>query len=577
MNGVVLLIALAAPGVDYGWRSTSGGEVECIVQLETPLASALARGEAPLVRVRDTAPRQQRPSRFVIQIGDQPLPQDPLASRYVESAAFREEAKTSYPYADFAPHAWRRNEAGELQCLIHIDPRLIQAVLDEQVEGPLTGGPLPASDESVQYLVYVTDQALPADAVPLDRVEQQVGAERSRIMQLSHNEPGRFVDGGNRFGDQPRIADARTVFETQLQLRRGEADLRFEADRNSPAPTAPAPGASRWDDRNNAAPVGGSVGDTNASSRFGSGADRNNGNRYGGGANNTAAAPAGDGLQIRFGDPEDRGARLADVSDTNPNRFAAASRFSDTNNGTPPAPPLGGSQFGNPRDTVDSRTSLGGTSTIGNSNTGAANSNATYLDSTRTATTPPPAQPNPAFNNPTLNNPALNNPAGYGGPAVQAPTGGLNPNVAAGYDPRAYPAQPPYQDPRVAARGGYTGPFQGAYGAPGTNGFGAAGEAANATLGEKEKPTTDEEEKPVVKEAEPQWVPLMMAVMALLASLSGNAYLGHMAYGFYRRYREMTDELRSTPEFSGESSEDSESRSSSGGRRRRRGRLAARF
>lgn len=61
-----------------------------------------------------------------------------------------------------------------------------------------------------------------------------------------------------------------------------------------------------------------------------------------------------------------------------------------------------------------------------------------------------------------------------------------------------------------------------------------------------QKPTIDKETAERLKEemrAEQPWAPLVLTSLALFGSLAGNLYLGWIASGIYRRYRDMCDEL----------------------------------
>ncbi len=60
-----------------------------------------------------------------------------------------------------------------------------------------------------------------------------------------------------------------------------------------------------------------------------------------------------------------------------------------------------------------------------------------------------------------------------------------------------------------------------------------------------QKPTIDKETAERLKEmqASHPWVPLVLTSLALFGSLAANAYLGWIATGIYRRYRDMCDEL----------------------------------
>jgi hypothetical protein len=60
-----------------------------------------------------------------------------------------------------------------------------------------------------------------------------------------------------------------------------------------------------------------------------------------------------------------------------------------------------------------------------------------------------------------------------------------------------------------------------------------------------QKPTLDEETAKKLQEFQAQrpWVPLVLTSLALFGSLAANAYLGWVAAGIYRRYRDMCEQL----------------------------------
>lgn len=62
------------------------------------------------------------------------------------------------------------------------------------------------------------------------------------------------------------------------------------------------------------------------------------------------------------------------------------------------------------------------------------------------------------------------------------------------------------------------------------------------------RPTTSgAPSKPLPAPASRPWLPLGLAVMALFASVSGNAYLGWIAWGAHHRYRELVTDIHTAP------------------------------
>ncbi len=58
-----------------------------------------------------------------------------------------------------------------------------------------------------------------------------------------------------------------------------------------------------------------------------------------------------------------------------------------------------------------------------------------------------------------------------------------------------------------------------------------------------DKTPATNENPPATSSSKP-WLPLTLTTLALFASLGLNAYLGWIAYGIYRRYRDLADEMR---------------------------------
>lgn len=71
MNGIVILMSMAALGVDYGWQPGRDGQLEYIVQIEPELLESLQRGAEIVSEIH---PDARGVRRFRIRVGTGPLP-----------------------------------------------------------------------------------------------------------------------------------------------------------------------------------------------------------------------------------------------------------------------------------------------------------------------------------------------------------------------------------------------------------------------------------------------------------------------------------------------------------------------
>jgi hypothetical protein len=74
MNGIVLF-AVAALGVDYGWQPTADGNLEYIIQIEPELLAALEEG-TPITSEIATPPDAGRITCFRVKVGSGQVPRD---------------------------------------------------------------------------------------------------------------------------------------------------------------------------------------------------------------------------------------------------------------------------------------------------------------------------------------------------------------------------------------------------------------------------------------------------------------------------------------------------------------------
>src|SRR5690606_40154678 len=71
MNGILLLVAAAATGVDVGWQPLAGGGYEYIIQIEPQALAAMEQGRDI---VSDLPPQLRDIRRYRITIGTGPVP-----------------------------------------------------------------------------------------------------------------------------------------------------------------------------------------------------------------------------------------------------------------------------------------------------------------------------------------------------------------------------------------------------------------------------------------------------------------------------------------------------------------------
>lgn len=72
MNGIALLLSLAAVGVDYGWQPGPDGQLEYIVQIEPSLFDDMRSGQREVAS--EIHPDARGVRRFRIRVGNDPLP-----------------------------------------------------------------------------------------------------------------------------------------------------------------------------------------------------------------------------------------------------------------------------------------------------------------------------------------------------------------------------------------------------------------------------------------------------------------------------------------------------------------------
>jgi hypothetical protein len=140
MQGVALLVALSALGVDHTWRQTEDGQVEYVLQIEPVFLSALAEGK----EITSELPADvERVDRLCIRVG---------------SGGLERLAKTAPPWPEL-------NEAAEQHATAKSPPETPLAVYqrangDLYASHDLTHGWQPASATEATYLIQLTPDFL---------------------------------------------------------------------------------------------------------------------------------------------------------------------------------------------------------------------------------------------------------------------------------------------------------------------------------------------------------------------------------------------------------------------------------
>lgn len=256
MNGMVLLLALAAPGIDYGWRPGADGQLEYIVQLEPELVEALRLGR----EVRsDIHPQARGMRRFIIRQGTGELPQ-----HIGDTTRVAQRGLSSSP------------GHGGIGTTHVVQSSRILDDLDDLPEGVQTGWQ--ATDNGqLEFIIQLDSSALDR----LQEGEQLIGEIDPEVTQVSRllirhgDSPPSRVDIAMTSGTQPLAADrrsgnSRAPAETPVMLQ------------GSSIPRSPAAGGANSNQRS-------IYGGDNSASATSTG---NSTFRNGGTASNSTGAPA---------------------------------------------------------------------------------------------------------------------------------------------------------------------------------------------------------------------------------------------------------------------------------------------
>jgi hypothetical protein len=246
MNGMVLLLALAAPGIDYGWRPGADGRLEYIVQFEPELIDALRNGR----ELRsDIHPQARAMRRFVLRLGTGQL------SREAEEGARRVarlEDGTSSIYAGGVPTAPSGSDPP-----IRVQTARPTEISDTVPVGVETGW-RPMSDGQVEFIVQLDENALRY----LELEEEIVGEIAPEVTSVSRLVIRMGDDELPRGGVAQTSATGANVFRTQgpaspntiAQSRDPRAPAGIRSPPSTTTPSMPPPSGYSVQDRTATAP-----------------------------------------------------------------------------------------------------------------------------------------------------------------------------------------------------------------------------------------------------------------------------------------------------------------------------------
>ncbi len=126
MNGMILLLAITVPTVNYGWRPGEDGQQEYIVQIEAETLEALRNGQEISSAVHPDAGDVRR---FVLRMGDGEVPRiSPVQQSRVARAERLTEHAVYMLGTDRATHGWQPGSDGRLEYIIQLDDNAIEAL-----------------------------------------------------------------------------------------------------------------------------------------------------------------------------------------------------------------------------------------------------------------------------------------------------------------------------------------------------------------------------------------------------------------------------------------------------------------
>ena len=145
MNGVALLVALSALGVDHSWRQTADGQVEYVLQVEPVFLQALAEGK----EIHSLLPDEiERVDRLCIRVGSgglESLPKTAPDWPELHPPAEQQAANSLPPEAPLGiyvkangdayesyhlAHGWRATDVEQATYLVQLDPQFLSQLAE---------------------------------------------------------------------------------------------------------------------------------------------------------------------------------------------------------------------------------------------------------------------------------------------------------------------------------------------------------------------------------------------------------------------------------------------------------------
>jgi hypothetical protein len=220
MNGVALVVALTAVGVDYNVQTAEDGKREYVVQMEPELLKSLADGqqihsavppdagniERVLIRVGMTAPRHSQVnitaySRLLVEAGriastDGRGGADPAATIFW--------AAKDKPRLDYnVQYGWQPDTQGVLSYFVQISPVLLgQLAIGDEIRA----GVDPAAGKIGKFVIQAGAEQLPKVPVePVATARTEFGSGRNRVSPAPSTNTGELYPDTNKsvYGPAP--------------------------------------------------------------------------------------------------------------------------------------------------------------------------------------------------------------------------------------------------------------------------------------------------------------------------------------------------------------------------------------